>query len=277
MDEKTSGYEDNHKYTGKELDEETNLYYYGARYYNGKIGRFISQDPTSLAIGDSTKLRELTKLELRQLLLDPQLLNYYIYARNNPLLYRDPDGNFLQAVAAVVFITFAIYTPQINSFFQSLTTPIGQYSLVQAGQDAQNNNYGMAAIGVVTAGEIPPAGKIVKIGDSVRDASKPIWSLGRYGDSIKNAFEHWNNHKSDFSQFRNAKEYVEGTYNFFKNYSADVLSGFRKNGDKLIYDVKNNILGIMDKNEVPKTMFKPDPSIHGYKTNLEYYYEQLKK
>jgi RHS repeat-associated protein len=33
-----------YKYTGKELDEEgaLGLYYYGARYYNAKIGRFTT-------------------------------------------------------------------------------------------------------------------------------------------------------------------------------------------------------------------------------------------
>lgn len=33
----------------------------------------------------------------------------------------------------------------------------------------------------------------------------------------------------------------------------------------------------MDKSGVPKTMFKPDPAIHKQKTNLDYYYGELKK
>src|SRR5690625_7844039 len=34
-----------YKFNGKELDEETGLYYYGARYYNPKTSVFISVDP----------------------------------------------------------------------------------------------------------------------------------------------------------------------------------------------------------------------------------------
>lgn len=36
-----------HKFTGKELDSETGLglYYFGARYYDPGIGRFITLDP----------------------------------------------------------------------------------------------------------------------------------------------------------------------------------------------------------------------------------------
>jgi len=32
-------------YTGREWDKETKLYYYRARYYDAKVGRFISKDP----------------------------------------------------------------------------------------------------------------------------------------------------------------------------------------------------------------------------------------
>jgi RHS repeat-associated protein len=34
-----------HRFTGKELDPETGLYYYGGRYYDPEISRFISPDP----------------------------------------------------------------------------------------------------------------------------------------------------------------------------------------------------------------------------------------
>jgi len=44
IDEKSGDYKNKYKFTGKELDEETNFYYYGARYYNAKIGRFVSAD-----------------------------------------------------------------------------------------------------------------------------------------------------------------------------------------------------------------------------------------
>jgi RHS repeat-associated protein len=64
-----------HKYTGQERDGETGLYYYGARYYDPSIGRFISADSIVQAPGD------------------PQTLNRYSYCRNNPIMYTDPSGH----------------------------------------------------------------------------------------------------------------------------------------------------------------------------------------
>jgi RHS repeat-associated protein len=63
-----------YKFTGKELDDSTGLYYYVARYYDPALGRFISADPTI------------------QRPHDPQDLNRYAYCRNNPVRYTDPTG-----------------------------------------------------------------------------------------------------------------------------------------------------------------------------------------
>jgi RHS repeat-associated protein len=57
-----------YSFGGKELDNETNLYYFNARYYDATIGRFINADP----IQDGT--------------------NWYVYCRNNPLSMKDPTG-----------------------------------------------------------------------------------------------------------------------------------------------------------------------------------------
>ncbi len=83
-----------HRYTGQELDEETGLYYYGARYYNSDIGRFIAVDPVVLGNAKSSPKT------LLAILNDPQALNSYTYARNNPVKFIDPDGEFFQAAVA---------------------------------------------------------------------------------------------------------------------------------------------------------------------------------
>jgi len=58
------------KYNGKELDEGYgfDLYYYGARYYNSGLGRFISPDPMK------------------------DFINPYSYVGNNPMNRIDPTG-----------------------------------------------------------------------------------------------------------------------------------------------------------------------------------------
>jgi RHS repeat-associated protein len=65
-----------HRFTGQELDSETGLYFYHARYYNPTLGRFLSPDP--VVPGAS----------------NPQSLNRYSYVGNNPVNLIDPSGHF---------------------------------------------------------------------------------------------------------------------------------------------------------------------------------------
>jgi RHS repeat-associated protein len=68
---------DDRKFTGKERDEETGLDYFGARYYGSAIARFTTLDPA---------------MTFQANLVDPQRWNRYAYAKNNPLVFVDPDG-----------------------------------------------------------------------------------------------------------------------------------------------------------------------------------------
>ena len=43
--EERIGFDSAYKYTGKELDKESGLMYYEARYYDAVVGRFVSVDP----------------------------------------------------------------------------------------------------------------------------------------------------------------------------------------------------------------------------------------
>lgn len=58
-------------YTGREYDNETGMYFYRARYYDPKAGRFVTKDPIGFAGGD---------------------VNFYAYVGNNPLNLIDPFG-----------------------------------------------------------------------------------------------------------------------------------------------------------------------------------------
>lgn len=78
-------------YTGRELDEETSLYYYRARYYNSEMGRFLSFDPILRGYEHteaSTCNKSINSLPLNS----PQELSPYIYVINNPINLNDPFG-----------------------------------------------------------------------------------------------------------------------------------------------------------------------------------------
>jgi RHS repeat-associated protein len=77
--ETNSGIDFRFGYTGRELDAETGLYYYRARYYDATTGQFIGQDPIGFAAGDG---------------------NLYRYVGNNATNLTDPSGlNPLQWLA----------------------------------------------------------------------------------------------------------------------------------------------------------------------------------
>lgn len=79
--------ENNRMFVGKEKDKETGLHYFGARYMEAKIGRFISPDPAGPVVPMTGKINEIV-------LLNPQRLNQYAYGLNNPYRYVDPDGRW---------------------------------------------------------------------------------------------------------------------------------------------------------------------------------------
>ena len=66
-----SGPDCRYKFTAKERDTETNYDYFGARYYDARIGRWLQVDP----LGEKYPS-----------------LGLYVYTANNPLLYLDIDG-----------------------------------------------------------------------------------------------------------------------------------------------------------------------------------------
>jgi RHS repeat-associated protein len=65
-----------YKFTGKERDSETGLDNFGARYYSGGMGRFLTVDPKVASAH----------------VANPQSWNRYTYALNNPMVFIDPDG-----------------------------------------------------------------------------------------------------------------------------------------------------------------------------------------
>lgn len=65
-------------FTGYEKEENLNLYFAKARYYNGSDGRFISQD-------------------IQKGLMDvPKTMNPYVYCQNLPMILVDPNGEWTE-------------------------------------------------------------------------------------------------------------------------------------------------------------------------------------
>ncbi len=135
-----------YQFTGREYDNFTNLHYYRARFYDGNLGRFISEDPIGLAGG----------------------INLYGYVHNNPQNFKDPSGNIpiligLGIAWAVIEAASTAY--DIYDLGTSLVDPCSDWWDV-----------GLGAGGLVIGAVLPGGGygKLLKGGKKLLKGSKYV-------------------------------------------------------------------------------------------------------
>ena len=80
-------------FNGKELDVETGLYYFGARYYDPRIGIWTTPDPI---------LSDYMQGATNRGVFLPQNLALYSYSWGNPVTIRDPNGKCPICLGALV-------------------------------------------------------------------------------------------------------------------------------------------------------------------------------
>lgn len=235
IDESAEEYHNDYGYTGKELDAQTALSYYEARYYDSRIGRFISYDPVVMAIG-SPELEKLAGKKQGEILADPQNLNSYSYAKNNPITLSDPNGT-CYICAPIIGLAF-LYAPQITSYLSSLNTLVGQYSINAALNDVKQGSYGWAAIGMVTAGET--GGGTAKLSQS--QFKKAVdFASEKLGDLDKSIFPSKSEVTEVMSKWVNTNMPDEASsilFHYGRHADGNTLGDLTKNG----LDVWNNYL-----------------------------------
>ncbi|WP_019143026.1 SpvB/TcaC N-terminal domain-containing protein [Noviherbaspirillum massiliense] len=84
-------------FTGKELDEETGLYYYGARYYDPRTS--VWQSPDRI-------LGKYLEGEPNQGVFNSANLALYTYSYNSPIVLKDPDGNCPMCISGGIGAAF---------------------------------------------------------------------------------------------------------------------------------------------------------------------------
>ncbi|MCB9489600.1 MAG: toxin [Deltaproteobacteria bacterium] len=96
-----------YRYTGKERDDESGLYYHGARYYAPWLGRWTAADPKGIEAG----------------------VNAFVYVSNRPLVMADPNGAEEEPSPTALYLEGA----------KERLKEVGEYLLVQGFQRSMNN------------------------------------------------------------------------------------------------------------------------------------------
>jgi RHS repeat-associated protein len=93
--------EERRLFLGHYYDHEISLYYFGKRYLDPSIGRFLQPDPIGPVDPWTSRTNE-------SLLLDPQRLNPYAYGANNPYRNIDIEGAWLETAVDIGFTIWDI-------------------------------------------------------------------------------------------------------------------------------------------------------------------------
>ncbi|MGB3205943.1 MAG: RHS repeat-associated core domain-containing protein [Crinalium sp.] len=120
-------------YTGRELDLESGLAYYRARYYDPNVGRFISVDPMGFEAGDT---------------------NLYRYVSNNSTNATDPSGEFEHIIAGAL----------IGGVVGGVLSIGRQFAKMADGGSFDVNEVGGAIVGGAIFGGLAAANPLIGLG-----------------------------------------------------------------------------------------------------------------
>ena len=113
---KESAWDEKQWYTGKLEETRTGLQYFGARWYEPELGRFMSPDPVLFREDNTSSF------------------NRYAYANNNPYKFIDPDGREVAqvGVSAVLPEIFGTFQNILNRELKWLASLVVWCGLIQA-------------------------------------------------------------------------------------------------------------------------------------------------
>lgn len=171
VEERTGQADTPYRFTGKELDAETGLYYYGARYYNPRTQLWAGADPA---------LPDYLDNNMAGGIAEPRNLAAYTYAHNNPVKLTDPTGKWPKMPS---WKTIGHTTLDVVG----MVPVVGEVGdLANAGWYAAEGDYVNAGLSAASA--IPGAGyaaNAAKYGNHALDAAQAAKNANNATDAAK--------------------------------------------------------------------------------------------
>lgn len=273
-------------YTGHEHIDEFGLINMNARIYDSKIGMFISVDPQAGSYPGTYPYTYCGGDPMNR--VDPTGEDYWSTSDPNAIYefwkhYNENKGisgygfdGWYQMSNKEFLAAYEAYGADALTYNDQTATLYSYEGRVENGQvviygshiklkqsyylPVEDNEY-------LITGEPPLPGFSAFKWASLWKDSKKIWSATKSLSGVKNAYNHWIKHSKDFSQFKNAKQYVEGAKDFLHNPPKGTFTKVRANGDILRYNPFTNTFGAMNTDGIPKTLFKPT-------RGMEYWFNQ---
>ena len=188
-----------------------------ARYYDGGRGQFLSQDPIFWQIGNQA------------ILADPQAMNSYSYAGNNPIVNKDPEGLWYKE--------FLTGQQSWSSFYGEVGEAAGYLGQSSSGWNfAMNHPYTTGALvaagtypAVATAGPLSTAYSLVTAqGVSASFAAQHAFAAAVYGTLVVDTTLNAPNFVSTLSQFdpRNPSSYFSAIWALGSGPGATAAGGY---------------------------------------------------
>ncbi|MDY3538318.1 hypothetical protein PG275_09925 [Riemerella anatipestifer] len=144
-------------FNGKELDSETGLYYYGARYYDPRVSLWLNVDPL---VSEPNFLSVLGEEDIIEDngggIFNPDNLSVYSYSHDNPVMLSDPDGRCPTCLVGAIVGAATDYGIQVAS----------NYISGKRGVDAWTDNISLSSIALSAA-----EGALTQGGSALRKAA----------------------------------------------------------------------------------------------------------
>ncbi len=124
------------------------------------------------------------------------------------------------------------------------------------------------------SGVLKPDGSFTSDADGIQKIVATKGGTGaRFADQAK-LDDHFNRHGADFGATSSA-QYQQMADNFLTGpRGTNTLELVRPNGDVVRYDPTTDAFGVVSSNGTVRTYYVPDPAVHGYPTNLDYFNAQ---